>query len=50
MSGKEDTVARLGSEFTVILTDAKQKKEVELVLQTIINTIELPFDLVKKTV
>lgn len=39
-----DTVARLGGdEFTVILTGAEQRKDVELVAQTIINALAMPF-------
>tara|TARA_R110000751_G_scaffold98630_1_gene191785 strand:+ start:591 stop:2000 length:1410 start_codon:yes stop_codon:yes gene_type:complete len=39
-----DTVARLGGdEFTVILTGAEQRKDVELVAQTIIDALAMPF-------
>lgn len=42
----DDTVARLGGdEFTVILTGAKQRKDAELVAQTIIDVIAMPFQL-----
>lgn len=39
-----DTVARLGGdEFTVILTGADQHKDIELVAQTIIDALAMPF-------
>ena len=42
---EEDTVARLGGdEFTIILTGAKQRKDIEVVAQTIIDAIAMPFD------
>lgn len=48
---KDDTVARLGGdEFTVIVTGATQRKDVELVAQTIIDAIALPFSLEEKSV
>lgn len=48
---EEDTVARLGGdEFTVILTGAKQRKDVELVAQTIIGALEMPFHISKQPV
>lgn len=48
---KDDTVARLGGdEFTVILTGAVQHKDVELVAQSIIDALALPFLLEKKSV
>lgn len=41
---EEDTVARLGGdEFTVILSGTKQPADVELVAQTIIDTLAAPF-------
>ncbi len=41
---EEDTVARLGGdEFTVILIGAEQRKDVELVAQTIIDALARPF-------
>jgi len=48
---EEDTVARLGGdEFTVILTGAQQQKDVELVAQSIIDAIAIPFHLVQMPV
>lgn len=48
---EEDTVARLGGdEFTVILIGAEQQKDIEVVAQTIIDALALPFDLQKKSV
>ncbi|THK40555.1 diguanylate cyclase [Methylophaga sp. SB9B] len=48
---EEDTVARLGGdEFTVILIGAEQQQDIEVVAQTIIDAISLPFDLEKKSV
>ncbi|ODN65753.1 diguanylate cyclase domain-containing protein [Methylophaga muralis] len=48
---EEDTVARLGGdEFTVILIGAEQQQDIEVVAQTIIDAIALPFDLEKKSV
>lgn len=41
---KDDTVARMGGdEFTVILTGAKQRQDVELVAQTIVDALAMPF-------
>ncbi len=41
---EDDTVARMGGdEFTVILTSVKQRKDVELVAQTIIDALVMPF-------
>lgn len=46
-----DTVARMGGdEFTVILTGAKQRKDVELVAQTIIDALALPFQSAQESV
>lgn len=43
---EEDTVARLGGdEFTVILSGAQQRKDVELVAQTIIEALAMPFQI-----
>lgn len=43
---EDDTVARLGGdEFTVILTGAKRHKDVELVAQTIIEALAMPFQI-----
>lgn len=48
---EDDTVSRFGGdEFTVILTGAKQRKDVELVAQTIIDTLAIPFDIGKQSV
>jgi diguanylate cyclase (GGDEF)-like protein len=48
---EEDTVARLGGdEFTVILTGAQQQKDIELVAQSIIDAIAVPFNLVQMPV
>jgi diguanylate cyclase (GGDEF)-like protein/PAS domain S-box-containing protein len=42
----DDTVARLGGdEFCVILVDARQRSGVELVAQTIIEALAMPFDI-----
>lgn len=47
----DDTVARLGGdEFTVILTGAKQRKDVEHVAQTIIDAIAAPFKTAKQPI
>lgn len=46
-----DTVARLGGdEFTVILTGTKQRKDVEIVAQSIIDAIAVPFHIAKQRV
>ncbi|TVP57881.1 MAG: GGDEF domain-containing protein [Halomonadaceae bacterium] len=46
-----DTVARLGGdEFTVILTGAKQYKDVELVAQKIIDALAVPFHVAQQFV
>ncbi|WP_417584140.1 diguanylate cyclase domain-containing protein [Nitrincola sp.] len=46
-----DTVARMGGdEFTVILAGAKQRKDVELVAQTIIDALALPFQSAQQAV
>ncbi|MFO8142186.1 MAG: diguanylate cyclase [Marinobacter sp.] len=46
-----DTVARLGGdEFTVILTGARQRKDVEFVAQTVINALEKPFRVAEQSV
>ncbi len=48
---EEDTVARLGGdEFTVILAGAKQRKDVELVAQTIIDALAKPFVILQQPV
>lgn len=48
---EDDTVARLGGdEFTVILTGAKQRKDVELVAQTIIDALAMPFHIAQQPV
>jgi diguanylate cyclase (GGDEF)-like protein len=48
---EDDTVARLGGdEFTVILTGAKQRKDVEIVAQTIIDALAMPFHIVQQPV
>jgi len=47
----DDTVARLGGdEFTVILLGAKQRKDVELVVQTIIDALRMPFNIAQQPV
>lgn len=47
----DDTVARLGGdEFCVILVEAKQRSGVELVAQTIIEALAMPFDIGPKPV
>jgi diguanylate cyclase (GGDEF)-like protein len=47
----DDTVARLGGdEFTVMLTGAKQRKDVELVVQTIIDALAVPFHIAQQPV
>lgn len=46
-----DTVARLGGdEFTVILTGTEQRRDVELVAQTIIDALAMPFRLDQKRI
>lgn len=46
-----DTVARLGvDEFTVILTGAKQRADVALVIQTIIDALTQPFHIAQQPV
>lgn len=48
---EEDTVSRLGGdEFTVILTGAKQRKDIELVAQAIIDSLAMPFHIAGQTV
>ncbi len=48
---EEDTVARHGGdEFTVILTGIRQHKDVELVAQTIIDALALPFQIEHQSV
>jgi diguanylate cyclase (GGDEF)-like protein/PAS domain S-box-containing protein len=48
---EDDTVARLGGdEFTVILTGAKQRKDVELVARTIIDALAMPFHIAQQPV
>lgn len=43
---QEDTIARLGGdEFTIILSGAKQRKDVELVVKTINKALTLPFQI-----
>lgn len=46
-----DTVARMGGdEFTVILAGAKQRKDVELVAQSIIDALAQPFQIAQQSV
>ncbi|PSF09472.1 sensor domain-containing diguanylate cyclase [Marinobacter halophilus] len=46
-----DTVARMGGdEFTVMLTGAQQRKDVEFVARAIINALERPFRIAEQTV
>ncbi|MDO8862078.1 GGDEF domain-containing protein [Haliea sp. E1-2-M8] len=46
----EDTVARLGGdEFTVMLTGAKQAKDVEVVARTIIDMLTMPFQIEQRS-
>lgn len=48
---ENDTVARLGGdEFTVILTGTAQREDVELVAQTIIDALAMPFGIGDKTI
>ena len=48
---EEDTVARMGGdEFTVLITAAKQRKDVELLAKTIKDTIEMPFEIAQRSV
>ena len=48
---EEDTVARLGGdEFTIILTGAKQRKDIEVVAQGIIDKIAMPFHITNRVV
>ena len=47
----DDTVARMGGdEFSLILTGAKQHKDVELVAQTIIDALAMPFHIAQQPV
>ncbi|MGK2944388.1 MAG: diguanylate cyclase domain-containing protein, partial [Desulfuromonadales bacterium] len=47
----DDTVARMGGdEFTVILTDAKQRKDVEHVARTIVDALAMPFHIAQQPV
>ncbi|MDZ7640794.1 MAG: diguanylate cyclase [Desulfurivibrio sp.] len=47
----EDTVARMGGdEFTVILIGVKQRKDVELVAQKIIDALTMPFSIAQQPV
>ena len=48
---EDDTVARLGGdEFTVILTSARQRKDIELVARTIIDALAVPFHIEQESV
>lgn len=48
---EDDSVARLGGdEFTVILSGATQRRDVELVAQSIINKLAMPFHIAEQTV
>lgn len=48
---QDDTVARMGGdEFTVILTGAKERKDVELVAQTIVDALATPFHIAQQQV
>jgi diguanylate cyclase (GGDEF)-like protein/PAS domain S-box-containing protein len=48
---EDDTVARLGGdEFTVILTGTKQRKDVERVVRTIIDSLVVPFQIAEQPV
>ena len=48
---EEDTVARLGGdEFTIILTGAKQRKDIEVVAQGIIDKIAMPFHITNRVI
>lgn len=48
---EDDTVARMGGdEFTVILAGAKQRKDVELVAQAIIDALAAPFQIAQQPV
>ncbi len=48
---EEDTVARLGGdEFTMILTDIQERKDVERVIQAIIDALAKPFQIDKQPV
>ena len=48
---EDDTVARFGGdEFTLIVTGAKQLTDIELVAQTIIDALAMPFDIVNESV
>lgn len=48
---ENDIVSRLGGdEFTVILSGAQQRRDVELVVQTIMDAIALPFQLAQQLV
>jgi diguanylate cyclase (GGDEF)-like protein/PAS domain S-box-containing protein len=48
---ESDTVARLGGdEFTVILTEAEQRKDVEIVAQNIIDSLAKPFHIAQQPI
>lgn len=48
---EDDTVARLGGdEFTVLLAGATQRRDVELVAQSILKKLEVPFHIAGKSV
>ncbi|MEX2530009.1 MAG: diguanylate cyclase [Gemmatimonadota bacterium] len=48
---EEDTVARMGGdEFTVIVTDAKQLKDVELVARKIKDALSMPFQVAQRPI
>ncbi len=48
---EDDTVARLGGdEFTVILSGATQRRDVELIAQSIINKLAMPFLIAEQSV
>ena len=48
---EDDSVARLGGdEFTVILSGATQRRDVELVAQSIINKLAMPFHIAEQIV
>ena len=48
---EEDTVARLGGdEFTVIFAGVKQRKDAELVAQSVVDALAMPFAIARRSV
>ena len=48
---EEDTVARMGGdEFTILVTAARQRKDIELLAETVKDAIEMPFEIAERSV